>query len=494
MGFWIAALAAAALTALWVAKPLTVARRTAAPRAAHDAQVFRDQLAEVDRDLERGVLSADEARSARIEISRRLLAADAEAQATAAHRPAPRWASMLLAAAIVAAAPMGALWLHDRIGAPDLPDLPASARAEGFRPGQSVAEGRLGEAPPPPPADAAEALALLTELEKRVAGPNPDREGVFLLARSQSQLGRWADAWRSYAKLIELSGGDAPSPVYTAMAESMILAAGGYVSPEAEAALTAALQRDSANPVARFYMGEAFSQTGRPQSALETWAGLLRDSPADAPWRAQTIELIDRVVERTGLTRPEIPEAAPVSPEQQREQMLGAIRGLDERLTANGGGPMEWVQLVRSYSALDMAAEAADAEVRARAALAGRPEALAAFEAGMAATAGTPREAPAGGEPAARGPSAEDVAAAGAMSEADRSTMIRGMVGGLRDRLYADGGPAEQWAQLIRSLGVLGDREGAAEAAAKAREAHAADAAALSMIDETARQAGATAP
>jgi cytochrome c-type biogenesis protein CcmH len=141
-----------------------------------------------------------------------------------------------------------------------------------------------------------------------------------------------------------------------------------------------------------------------------------------------------------------------------------------------------------------MAPEAADAEVRARAALAGRPEALAAFEAGMAATAGTPRAAPAGGEPATRGPSAEDMAAAGAMSAEDRAAMVQGMVGGLRDRLYAQGGPAEQWAQLIRSLGVLGDRDGAAEALTKAREAHAADPVALALIEETARQAGAGAP
>jgi cytochrome c-type biogenesis protein CcmH len=56
-----------------------------ARRASHDMQVFRDQVREIDADLARGVLSAEEAAATRIEVSRRLLAAaDAEAAETAA--------------------------------------------------------------------------------------------------------------------------------------------------------------------------------------------------------------------------------------------------------------------------------------------------------------------------------------------------------------------------------------------------------------------------
>ncbi|MGM0584045.1 MAG: c-type cytochrome biogenesis protein CcmI, partial [Pseudomonadota bacterium] len=57
MLFWIAAAGAALIAALWLIRPLLLARREAAPRAAHDLQVFRDQLRAVDRDLERGVLA-----------------------------------------------------------------------------------------------------------------------------------------------------------------------------------------------------------------------------------------------------------------------------------------------------------------------------------------------------------------------------------------------------------------------------------------------------
>ncbi|MEL7216548.1 MAG: c-type cytochrome biogenesis protein CcmI, partial [Pseudomonadota bacterium] len=44
--------------------------------AAYDLEVYRDQLSELDRDLARGTLSAAEAERAKLEIQRRILAAD----------------------------------------------------------------------------------------------------------------------------------------------------------------------------------------------------------------------------------------------------------------------------------------------------------------------------------------------------------------------------------------------------------------------------------
>ncbi|MEE4188457.1 MAG: c-type cytochrome biogenesis protein CcmI, partial [Roseobacter sp.] len=60
-----------------------------------------------------------------------------------------------------------------------------------------------------------------------------------------------------------------------------------------------------------------------------------------------------------------------------------------------------------------------------------------------------------------RGPSAADIEAAGDLSPSERMEMIQSMVQGLSDRLATEGGPAEDWAQLITALGVLG-RTGAA--------------------------------
>jgi cytochrome c-type biogenesis protein CcmH len=68
--------------------------------------------------------------------------------------------------------------------------------------------------------------------------------------------------------------------------------------------------------------------------------------------------------------------------------------------------------------------------------------------------------------------------------------MIEGMVDGLAERLAAEGGPPEDWARLIRSLGVLGRRDEAAAILLEARQVHAGDAAGLAAIDAAGRDAG----
>ncbi len=196
MGCWIIALALALATAALVARPLSLARRAARPRAAHDEQVFRDQLLEVDRDTERGVLSPEEARAARIEISRRLLAAAAEREAAPDHQPAPKTASYALAAVLLLGAPLGGVALYGVLGAPGLPDQPLAAR-DSLRPGQEIAEGQIGAPAPEAAPDAALAAEIAT-LQGRLAASDADREARYLLARAYGQAGRFSESWRAY--------------------------------------------------------------------------------------------------------------------------------------------------------------------------------------------------------------------------------------------------------------------------------------------------------
>ena len=65
---------------------------------------------------------------------------------------------------------------------------------------------------------------------------------------------------------------------------------------------------------------------------------------------------------------------------------------------------------------------------------------------------------------------------------------IAGMVAGLASRLEAQGGSAEEWARLMRSYAVLGQRDKAVAAADRARVALAQDAAGLKTIDTMARE------
>jgi len=96
------------------------------------------------------------------------------------------------------------------------------------------------------------------------------------------------------------------------------------------------------------------------------------------------------------------------------------------------------------------------------------------------------------GEPAtaAPGPTAADVAAASDMSDAQRSTMIRGMVAKLADRLHADGSDVDGWLRLLRAYVVLGDRDKAKDAAADARRALASRPGDLKRVDDLIKDLG----
>ena len=91
-----------------------------------------------------------------------------------------------------------------------------------------------------------------------------------------------------------------------------------------------------------------------------------------------------------------------------------------------------------------------------------------------------------------RGPSAADIAAAAEMSAEDRMGMVRTMVAGLADRLATEGGPAEDWARLIRAYGVLAETDAARTIAAEAEQVFADQPGDLAMIRAAARDAGAT--
>ena len=105
--------------------------------------------------------------------------------------------------------------------------------------------------------------------------------------------------------------------------------------------------------------------------------------------------------------------------------------------------------------------------------------------AALAGVAYTPP--PAAGAP---GPDAADVEAAAGMSDADRQAMIEGMVQRLSDRLASEGGPPEDWAQLISALAVLGHKDRAAGIWAEAQTAFAGKDEALTIVREAAAKAG----
>jgi len=380
MMFWIIAGVLGLAVAGILALALSQSKDVSPEAAAFDVQVYRDQLKDISRDLARGVVTEDEAEALRTEVSRRLLAADTKAQ-DAGHSADPsgktaiasRPATLVISAAVF----VGAFTIYWNLGAPGYPDLPIQARLEAAeearknRPSQTVAETEAAQFNPidVPPSD--EFQSLMEKLRETVAQRPDDQQGLTLLARNEAQLGNFVAAYKAQQQLIAAKGDTAVTEDYAQLADFMIIAAGGYVSPEAETVLSHVLDRDPQNGTARYYSGLMFSQTGRPDAAFNIWRTLLENSAPDAAWvppiRAQIQDMATRagvaytLPDPTPLSGPdqEAVEAAQNMTAEERQQMIqGMVAGLSERLANEGGTAQEWARLINALGVLDRLSDA----------------------------------------------------------------------------------------------------------------------------------------
>ncbi len=393
--FWAIAVVLTGVVCLMLVQAL----RRAAPLTADDPdlKVYRDQLAEVDRDLARGTLAEDEAQRLRVEVSRRLLDADRALQA--GKRVAPK-GSLYWAAAAVAAVLAGSLWLYGRIGAPGYADLPLGLRLEmaaeayAARPSQGVAEKDAPAQPLTQPAP--EFLALMEKLRAAVTARPDDAMGLELLARNEAALGNFAAAAHAQNQLLVVLGPKATPQQHLMAAQIMVAAAGGYVSPEAEAELAKALQQDPQNGMGRYLLGLMFAQTGRPDRAFDLWQPLVESGPADAAFMAPILADIEQVASDAGIkyTAPglkgpsaeDMAAASDMSAEDRNAMIAGMVDQLESRLMDSGGSADEWLRLINAMGVLNQPERGKAALLAAEAALAADPTALAAVRAaGVAA-------------------------------------------------------------------------------------------------------------
>ncbi|GAB5446192.1 c-type cytochrome biogenesis protein CcmI [Gymnodinialimonas sp.] len=406
MAFWIAAgficVVVAGIVFLAARRPV----QAASPAAAYDLQVYRDQLAELDRDVARGTLSEDEAERARTEVSRRILDADRALNAGQRTEGASRTGTAIIALGLVATI-AGALWTYWQIGAPGYPDLPIDQRiamieeARENRPSQELAEEQV---PDVPASDAdPERAAMVAQLRTVMEQRPDDTEGLTLLAANEAMLGNFRAAHRAQTRLIGLLEGDVTGRHYIDLAEMMIFAAGGYVSPEAEEALRIGLQLEPRDGTGRYYAGEMFAQQGRPDLALPIWSNLLAESRPEAPWvrpiRAQIADIAFAAgveLDPALLAAPRGPTAADMAamegldPSEQQAMIETMVEGLADRLGTEGGTPQDWAQLITAYGVLGRTNAAQIVHEEALSVFAEFPEALeiveSAFRAAMART------------------------------------------------------------------------------------------------------------
>ena len=354
--------AAAMFAVLW---PLARSRRV--DDNASDVVIYRDQLHEIERDRASGTIGTAEADAARVEVSRRLLAA-ADAQAPPAADPAlrlrhRRWTAV--AAFVVI--PLGAICVYLVLGSPDLPGQPLAQRFAA-------------------PADANSVAGLIARVETHLERNPDDGRGWDVVAPIYMRLGRFDDAIRAYRSALKLEGETADRQA--SLGEALAGAAGGVITTDAKGAFERALVLDKSNPRAQFYLGLAAEQDGRASEAVDRWQSLIAHAPADAPWLAYVREALARVEPSraqtqgsgapagSGPSAQDVASAAEMPPSERDQMVRGMVERLAARLSADGSDVEGWLRLMRAYVVLGELGKARAAAADARRALASDPTKL----------------------------------------------------------------------------------------------------------------------
>jgi cytochrome c-type biogenesis protein CcmH len=348
--------AAAVFAVLW---PLGRGQRP--QREGTEAAVYKDQLAEIDRDVTAGLIGAPEAEAARVEISRRLLAAaDAE-------RDAPASSNLRLRRAVAVIAfvglPVVAAAFYLPLGSPSLPDFPLSQRAQA-------------------PAAAQPLDNLVAQVQAHLEKNPTDGRGWSVLAPVLAKLGRFDDAIPAFRNSITYNGDS--SARRADLGEALMAAAGGVVTSEAKAEFERAIALDANDVKANYFLGVAAEQDGRRPEAAAIWRAMLAKAPPDAPWRA----FVQAALARIGVAAPALSgdtmAAAKDMNEADRSAMIrGMVDRLASRLKQNGDDVEGWLRLVRAYMVMGDRDKAKSALGEARQAVANDAERLRALNEGL---------------------------------------------------------------------------------------------------------------
>lgn len=349
--FWLIAGILTLAAAVVLAAPLFDTRKFKGEDA-YALAVYRDQLSELSRDEQRGLLSPDQARAAQLEIERRILALDEGGKFLPARPPGHR-----LTVAMAVILPLMGFGFYLLLGSPQLPSQSAMER---------LAQERQRTTPE------------LQALEAKVAGAPSDAQGWIELARAYADLDRAKDAVGAFAKAMALGRNDID--ILRQYAHAAILAQQGKVAADAQSALRRVLALDSTDVTARFFLALAKAQAGDVEGALTDWLALERDLPAQAPLRATLTENIDKAARNLGKDPAKLPgragadtapeggpgsedmeAAAQMSPEERSAFIRSMVERLAERMKDNPQDLEGWLKLANAYRVLEEHDQARDA-------------------------------------------------------------------------------------------------------------------------------------
>jgi len=346
----LAVLTAAVITA--VCLPLVRPKAQQTQAAQSDAEIYKAQLAEIDTERERAILTENEADAARIEVSRRLLRSAGQTSpgqtSSSAHKANDRWLAVI--AIVIPALAMGGYLVY---GSPTLPQQPHASAINTSPEAKRVAE-------------------LVDRVETRLQEHPDDGAGWDVIAPVYLRQQQYHDAVFAFQQALRLNGESAAR--LEGLGEALVLRDNGQVSETARMAFSRALERNPESLKAQFWLAMNDEQNGELEDAAEAYQEILNASPEGAPWRAMVgtrlamiQQQLDPASARAPALSPEMMRSAEAMSQEERAEMIeNMVAGLAERLQADGSDLDGWLRLMRAYTVLGKSGEAKQAAASAR--------------------------------------------------------------------------------------------------------------------------------
>jgi cytochrome c-type biogenesis protein CcmH len=275
-----------------------------------ERDVYLAQLGELEREQEQGLLNPNDATSARLEISRRVLSArDTQPVESPSYTVFSRKLFTVLAIIFIPALSLG---LYILIGSPERHDEPLAARIAA-------------------PADNLSMGSLVARVEK-ILEENPDAgSAADVLAPLYLQSGKFQKAVKAFATAIRVLGS---TPQREAgLGEALVLDAKGQVTPAAKSAFEHALAMDKTMPIPRYYIGLSARQAGDVAAASAIWQDIVRTAPPDIPWIEKIrLALVDMALNGISAVPPFSREEGQKIMSASRQEQEVFVRAMVQRL------------------------------------------------------------------------------------------------------------------------------------------------------------------
>jgi cytochrome c-type biogenesis protein CcmH len=278
LAFWLLAALMAALALAFVLPRLLTGRvpHAGGSRRELNMDVYRGQLADLERERDEGALSQEDYDRARREVERRLVddppPADEATRAFATRRTAWTLAALL---------PLAAIGLYFAIGTPTALDSRTTV---------SAADDPAG---------------FRDSLARHLARNPSDARSWVMLARSEFDADRFGEAAQAYEKAIAASPKVARDPqVLCELADALGMANGGTLQGRPRELVMKALVLNPQHPKALEMAGSAAYEQGDYASAASAWRALLAQLPPTSTEHRELAAAVERAERRAKAALP----------------------------------------------------------------------------------------------------------------------------------------------------------------------------------------------